>query len=368
LIDCDVHQNFNGLGDLLPWLDPAFRDYVTEAGYGGFTLPNYPWVHPSGFMMRDAEPSNGGVPGSDYETLREQLLDRYEIEYAILTGEDILNVSCMAHVQLAAALATAYNRWLVEEWLPRDERLRGSIVVATQDAARAAQEIHAFGPYPAVVQVILPSGAKSGYGDPHYGPIFDAAVDVGLPVAVHVGAEGLGTNPPPTATGHPAYYFEWHTLLPTAAMSHLVSLVAHGVFERLPKLRFVLIETGVAWLPGILWRLDANWKALRSEVPWVRRLPSEQIREHVRFTTQPLEQPRRRSELHAVLESIDGLGDMLMFATDYPHWDFDVPRLAIARLPEEWRERVLRENAQELYRLPEPVAPTMQERTIDERA
>ena len=100
----------------------------------------------------------------------------------------------------------------------------------------------------------------------------------------------------------------------------------------------------------------------------MRRLPSEQIREHVRFTTQPLEQPRRRSELHAVLESIDGLGDMLMFATDYPHWDFDVPRLAIARLPEEWRERVLRENAQELYRLPEPVASTMQERTIDERA
>jgi predicted TIM-barrel fold metal-dependent hydrolase len=135
-------------------------------------------------------------------------------------------------------------------------------------------------------------------------------------------------------------------------MAHLVSLVCHGVFERLPGLRVVLIEAGVAWLPGVLWRLDANWKALRSETPWVRRLPSEQVREHVRFTTQPLEQPRRKSDLHAVLEAVDGLEDMLMFATDYPHWDFDSPRQVVARLPEAWREKVLSENARALYGLP----------------
>jgi uncharacterized protein len=353
MIDCDVHQNFNSLRDLLPWLDPAFRDYVTEGGYGGFTLPNYPWVHPSGFMMGDAAVPDGGVPGSDYETLREQLLDRFELEYAVLTGEDILNISCMAHPQLAAALATAYNRWLVEEWLPRDGRLRGSIVVATQDAQRAAQEIRDFGERPGVVQVILPCGARSGYGDPHYGPIFDAAAELGLPVAMHVGAEGLATNPPPTAVGYPFYYLEWHTLLPSAAMGHLVSLVCHGVFERLPSLRVVCVEAGVSWLPGIVWRLDANWKALRTETPWVRRLPSEQIREHVRFTTQPLEQPRRKSDLHAVLQSVDGLEDMLMFATDYPHWDFDSPRQTVARIPDAWREKVLSENARTLYGLPE---------------
>ena len=352
MIDCDVHQNFNSLRDLAPWLDRAFRDYIEIGGYTGYTLPNYPWVHPSGFTMGDAVPATGGVPGSDYATLREQLLDRYEVEYAVLTGEDILNVSCMAHPQLAAAIATAYNRWLAEEWLPRDRRLKGSLVVATQDAERAADEIRALGGDDDIVQVLLPGGARSGYGDPHYLPIFEAAVELGLPVAIHVGAEGLGANPPPTATGYPSYYFEWHTLLPTAAMSHLVSLIAQGVFERLPELRLVLIESGVAWLPALLWRLDANWKALRSETPWVRRLPSETVREHVRLTTQPLEQPANGKLLHEALRLVDGMGEMLMFATDYPHWDFDTPRLIPRRLPAEWRSAVMSENARALYRLP----------------
>ena len=352
MIDCDVHQNFDALSDLLPWIDPAFRDYVTEGGYGGFTLPNYPWVHPSGFMMRDAVPPDGGVPGSDYETLREQLLDRFDLEYAVLTGEDILNVSSMAHPQLAAAIATAYNRWLVDEWLPRDERLLGSLVVATQDAGRAADEIHAVADHPRVVQVLLPGGARSAYGDPHYGPILDAAAEAGLAVGIHVGAEGLATNPPPTAAGYPSYYAEWHTLLPEAAMSHLVSLVCHGAFEQRPELRVVFIEAGVAWLPAVLWRLDANWKALRTEIPWVRTLPSQQVREHVRFTTQPLEQPKRKSELHAVLGAVEGLDDILMFATDYPHWDFDSPAQALGRLPEAWRDKVAAENARRLYELP----------------
>jgi hypothetical protein len=356
MIDCDVHQNFDSLRELATWLDPAFRDYLEVGGYTGFQLPNYPWVHPSGFMMGDAVPEDGGVPGSDYETMREQLLDRFELEYAILTGEDILNVSCMAHPQFASALAAAYNRWLCEEWLPRDARLKGSLVVATQDAERAAREIREVGSNPDIVQVLVTSGAHAGYGDPRYAPILDAAVEMGLPFAIHVGAEGLATNPPPTATGYPAYYLEWHTLLPSAAMSHLVSLVCHGAFERRPELRVVIIEAGVAWLPGILWRLDANWKALRSETPWVRRLPSEQVREHVRFTTQPLEQPKRKSQLLGVLETVDGIDEMLMFATDYPHWDFDAPKVVAARLPEAWHENVLRENARRLYRLPKRAA------------
>jgi predicted TIM-barrel fold metal-dependent hydrolase len=352
MIDCDVHQNFSRLDELLPWIDPPFRRYIERGGYTGYQLPNYPWVHPSGFMMNDAVPPTGGVPGSDYPTLREQLLDRYEVEFAILTGEDILNVSAMAHTQLATALASGYNRWLIDTWLARDTRLKGSLVIAAQDAEMAATEIRSTGTHPDIVQVIVACGARLPYGDPHYLPIYEAAVEVGLPVAMHVGAEGLGVNPPPTAAGYPTYYLEWHTLLPTTAMAHLVSLVAHGTFEQLPELRVVMVETGVAWLPGLLWRLDANWKALRAEVPWARRLPSEVVREHIHFTTQPLDQPRSVRDLHACLEMVEGLADSLMFASDYPHWDVDTPEATTRRLPPPWRERVMHENARSLYRLP----------------
>jgi predicted TIM-barrel fold metal-dependent hydrolase len=110
----------------------------------------------------------------------------------------------------------------------------------------------------------------------------------------------------------------------------------------------VLIECGVAWLPAILWRLDADYRALRKETPWLRRLPSEYARDHVRLTTQPLEQPRDPRALWPALEDI-GASDMLMFASDYPHWDFDDP--VTLRIPAAWRERVLDGNARELYRL-----------------
>jgi predicted TIM-barrel fold metal-dependent hydrolase len=353
VIDCDVHQNFNHLRDLLPWIDPAHRDYILHAGFGGFELPNYlTWMHPRGTTRRDTVPPDGRVPGSDYETMRMQLLDPLEVEYAVLTGEDILSVSSLPNPQLAASLATAYNRWLIDEWLPRDSRLKGSLVVAAQDTARAAKEIHTFGDHPDIVQVLLPCAATSGYGHPHYHPIYEAAVEVGLPVAMHVGGEGLGINPPPTATGYPTYYIEWHVLLVQCAMSHVVSLVCNGVFEKYPELRVVVIEVGVTWLPPLLWRLDTDWKALRSEVPWAKRLPGETVREHMRFTTQPLDEPDSRGKLKQALGLLDGLEDMLMFATDYPHWDFDRPDLVSRRVPTSWREKLMSENARAFYGLP----------------
>ena len=354
MIDCDVHQNFDDVRDLVPWLDPAFRDYVLHGGYGGYSLPNYPWLHPSGFMRDDAVPPDGGVPGSSYPLLREQLLDAFDVEYAILTGEEILSVSAVPHPQLAAALATAYNRWLIEEWLPRDPRLKGSLVVAPQDPDGAAAEIRRLGGHPDLVQVLMSTGSERPYGDPFYHPIWDAAAEVGLPVAIHLGGQG-GINANPTGCGPGTFFWEVHALLCETGMGHLGSVIAHGVFERWPRTKFVLIECGVAWLPAIVWRLDADYKALRKETPWLRRLPSEYAREHVRLTTQPLEQPPNVRHLWSALEAIDG-EHTLLFASDYPHWDFDDPSLV--PLPTEWKPRIFAENARELYGLPvrEPVA------------
>jgi uncharacterized protein len=348
VIDCDVHQTLASIEDLVPYLPEAHREHILHGGYAGIGLPEYHWTHPEGFWRRDSFPPEGGPPGSDYGLLRQQLLDAYEIDYAILTGEDILTVSAMSSPHLAAALASAYNDWLLEHWLPLDPRLKGSIVVATQDAASAAAEIRRVGGHPDVVQVLLPSGARSGYGHPSYAPIFEAAEELGLVVGLHVGGDGCGTIGAPTATGWPVYYIEWHTLLATAMMSHLVSLVCHGTFERFPGLRVTLIEGGVCWLPSLLWRLDGNYKALRMEVPWVKRLPSEYVHEHVRLTTQPLERPESTTDLRTVIEIVGP--DLLLFATDYPHWDFDNP--LFVPFKNEWAERIFDSNAREWYGLP----------------
>ena len=314
MIDCDVHNSWSSSSALLPYLDPAFRDFLERGelpgGRDSFPHAHRPWLHPEGFTRTDAVPAGGATPGSDYELLREQLLDRYDVEYAILTGDEAIEVSTLAHPHLASALARAANDWTLAEWLPRDSRLKASLVVAPQDPAGAAE--------------------------------------VDLPIAAHLGGQG-GVNANPTGCGPPTFFWETHALLCETGMGHIGSLIAQGVFEKFPNLKFVLIECGVAWLGPILWRLDADYKALRKETPWLRRLPSEYAAEHIRLTTQPLEQPTHERHLWAALEAIDG-EKTLLFASDYPHWDFDDP--ATIRLPSGWRERVFSENAREVYRLP----------------
>ncbi len=128
----------------------------------------------------------------------------------------------------------------------------------------------------------------------------------------------------------------------------LTSMVIEGVFERFPTLRVVLIESGFAWLPALMWRLDKHWKRLSDETPHLKRLPSEYIREHVWVTTQPVEEPEPRRHLLDVIEWIGW--DRLLFATDYPHWDFDDPSRAFPlRMDPEQRQGLFLNNARAVF-------------------
>jgi len=128
-------------------------------------------------------------------------------------------------------------------------------------------------------------------------------------------------------------------------------MVLRGVFEKFPTLRVVMIENGFGWLPPLMWRMDKRWRELHSEVPWLRRLPSEYILDSVRFTTQPMEEPPRGGELARLIEMM-GSDELLMFATDYPHWDFDSPTRALpSELDAELRSRILGRNAIDFYKL-----------------
>jgi predicted TIM-barrel fold metal-dependent hydrolase len=94
--------------------------------------------------------------------------------------------------------------------------------------------------------------------------------------------------------------------------------------------------------------MDRQWAKLRKETPHLKRPPSEYLKQNVWFTTQPIEEPEPRSHL---AEALDWLGwDRVLFATDYPHWDFDDPAQALAiRMTEEQRRMVFLENAKKVY-------------------
>ncbi|MEM7030312.1 MAG: amidohydrolase family protein [Chloroflexota bacterium] len=350
MIDCDVHNDWANAQVIKPYMDSFFRDYLDRGGLPGReTMPKAtcPWVHPEGFVRTDVTPEGDANPGSDYELMREKILDRYDYDYAILTAEEAIWVSTLANPYYAAALAKGYNDWLIDTWLKKDARFKGSLVIAPQDPHAAAAEIRRVGDHPDIVQVLVTSGSPRPYGDPFYHPIWEAASEMGLVIAAHLGGE-VGQHHP-IACGSPTFFWEAHALLGQTGMAHIASFIAHGVFEKWPNLKFLLIECGVSWLPGILWRLDADYKALCKETPWLRRLPSEYARDHIRLSTQPLEKPDNLDYLWNILEAIDG-EHTLVYASDYPHWDYDNPENL--HIPRAWRERIFDTNARELYGLP----------------
>lgn len=120
------------------------------------------------------------------------------------------------------------------------------------------------------------------------------------------------------------------------------------MFERYPTLRLLLVEAGVSWVPGLLWKMDDQYKSVRVEVPWMKRWPSETFREHVRLTTQPLEGSAGSERLVSVLDAY-GAADVLCFSSDYPHWDTDERDHVARMLPRSWHERVFHDNAAQLY-------------------
>ncbi len=344
LIDCDVHQTFRDAADLTQYLDPYFRRR-------GISLVGTGFHSPVGVLRADAAAEDGGPPGSCPDTMRRQHLDAFGIDYAVLTGSNILAVGVIPEIDYGTALARAYNEWLVNYWLAEDPRFLGALLINPQDPPRAAEEIRRAGSHPKIVQVLMSSATRIPYGQRFYHPIYQAAEEMGLPVAIHPGTEGRAIANPPTSAGWPTNYLEWHTGLSQNFMAQVTSLVLEGVFELFPGLKVVCIEGGLAWMPHLMWRMDKNWKGLRSLVPWLERPPSEYIIEHVRLTTQPIEEPERPEHLLQILEMMHA-DRTVMFSSDYPHWDNDSPLHVLRALPADLAERIFYRNAQELYGLP----------------
>jgi len=186
-----------------------------------------------------------------------------------------------------------------------------------------------------------------------YWPMFRAAAEHGLPVGIHAGS---AYRHPPSASGWPSYLLEDYVSNTQLFAAQLASLVSEGVFAKFPRLTVVLLESGVTWLPAFAWKFNKTWRGVRTEVPWVAKPPFDVIREHVRLTIQPADAPDDPATLAAVVEQI-GSDAMLLFATDFPHWQFDGDDVLLAGFDETLLRKILIDNPLATYpRLKETVA------------
>jgi predicted TIM-barrel fold metal-dependent hydrolase len=316
VIDADLHNGPPTLDDLRPYLDARWHGSVDAA--------------------RDTS-----YPADTPRIADVKALDLGDADTAILCCT--FGPSSVPDPDAAAALATACNDWQTAEWLEKDDRLRASIVVDVKQPLAAAREIDRAARDRRFVQVLMPVRSEMLYGNREYHPIYEAAVRNGLAVGIHFGgAASIG----PTSSGSPSYYVEEYVGMSQIFESQIMNLIAEGVFDRFPDLRIAIVESGWAWVPAWMWRMDKEWKGLRREIPWVRDAPADYIRRHMRFTLQPIDTPSTREMLQIVEQM--GSDELIMYSSDRPHAHF---RELPDGLPGALREKVLHANATAFYRL-----------------
>lgn len=354
IVDTDVHHGVSSFSDLLPYLSQVYQERLLDYGFAGGGLNhanNGGWrgYRADVFGERKAQPAMG-VTTSNVEETRRHLFDECGIAFAMLTGGSLYGISSSPDIDYATALCRAFNDHTIEHWLGADKRFRFAIAICTQDPEGAVQEIERIADHPGVCAILMTCGAPRPFGQRFYHPIYEACERYGLAVALHFNAEGAGVNPAPTAAGYPTYYIEMRQARPSFYQAHLASFIFEGVFEKFPALKVAVLEGGFGWVPSFRWRMDMDWKGLRRQTPWVKKLPSEYMREHVRIASQPMEEPADEEALLKLIEWMDG-ERTLMFASDYPHWDWDDPAVTFTMLSEKLRQRIFVENARETFHL-----------------
>lgn len=345
IIDCDVHANVPSLGALFPYLEPIWQQFCTDRewrGPGGVAL-TYPPNMPS-TCRPEWRPEDGTSPASELALLQEHLLDPWRLERAVLNC--YYAVDSLRHPDWAAGLARAVNDWVIAEWLERDARLVASLNVPARNPEAMIAEIERVGGHPGFVQVLLPVRSDRLYGNRIWHPVYETIIRHDLVVGIHRGGT---TDGAPSPSGWPTWYVEEYAAELGLYAAQLTSMVAEGVFQAFPDLRVAMLEVGFPWIADWWWRMDKSWKGLRREIPWLRETPINVIRRHFRFSTAPLDSGPVR-DLAEIVEWL-GSEDLLMHASDYPHYHDDDLTLLLDAVPDSMRPKLMAESAREWYRL-----------------
>jgi predicted TIM-barrel fold metal-dependent hydrolase len=343
-IDCDLHPLMPSATALLPYLDEYWRDQLVNRHIDrySFVLTSYPPYSP--LSARPDWRQISGLPAGDIDAIRRHALDPFGTRLAICNV--LHGAVALFNEDMAAALCAAVNDWTAKELLDREPRLRASILLPVHNPALALREIERLAPDRRFVQVLLLAMGEMLLGRRTYWPIYAAAEKHGLAIGIHAGST---YHHAPTPSGWPAHRVEDYVAQSAAFESQLLSFLTEGVFQKFPALKLVLIESGVTWLPTLLWRTNKTWRGVRPEVPWIDRPPAELLREHVRLTLQPLDVPRGDPQRFARVLDHVGSDRMLLFSTDYPHWHFDGEDVLPDGLTDDTLRRFMIDNPLETY-------------------
>jgi predicted TIM-barrel fold metal-dependent hydrolase len=340
LIDTDVHPVVEDMAGLRRHMSARCVRRAFGLGMNVISRDPNRIPHPSSGSRLDARTPSGGPPGADPQFAIDQWMDPFGISAAVLIPVQAGTVLPWGDEETGAQFLSAFNRYFMEEWVGLDSRFRLAISVSPYDVSSAVAEVTQYANVPGVCGVFIPHGGVA-LGRSQYFPLYEAAERHGLPIVMHVtGAEGNFADAPQLGGGLPRTYPERHSLLLNPGQSTLASMIFAGVFDRFPGLKLVLTEYGVSWVPPFCERMDRAWELGERALSGIAEAPSEYVRRNVRFTTQPLDEPDNIRDLWSTMDMMP-TDEILMFSSDYPHWDQDDPNVILrSRLPSWLRHQV----------------------------
>jgi len=274
-------------------------------------------------------------------------MDAMGVDYACLFPTPMLFLGTHPQVEVEVAMARAYNRWLCEQILAKEKRIISMLYLPFNDPDATYKVVKDFGDKPGVVGFMVTSPRYKPVHDNAYMKTYRLLEEMGKPISFHAAYNWNDQSLQLTNRfiGVHALGFMWFNMV------HMTNWVVNGLPERFPKLKVMWIESGLTWAYSLMQRLDHSYKMRTSDCPQLKRKPSEYMRE-MYYSSQPMEVPDDPSILEATFKMINA-ETQLVWSSDYPHWDFDLPGVIhdLPFLNEKARRNILGGNAARLFNL-----------------
>jgi uncharacterized protein len=357
IVDVDSHHyETESLGDILQYVDdPVLRQLVLSTAQSGMrgVIPDGVGTQDMGgrvtrYPLRKREKTGTEVHRDI--ALARRWMDAMGVDVSVMFPTPMLRLGLHPQVEMEVALARAYDRWLVERVLAHEPRIRSMLYLPFNDPDASLRIVEEMGEKPGVVGFMVTSTRHRPVHHNAYMKLYAALEERGLPLGFHA-----GYNWNDQAATLLNRFISVHALgFVFYNMIHMTNWIINGLPERFPRLKLVWIESGLAWLPFLMQRLDNEYMMRTSEAPALKRLPSDYMRDMF-FASQPMERPADLRVLETTFRLIKA-ESQLVYSSDYPHWDFDLPSVIydLPFLSETAKRSILGGNAIRLFGLKLP--------------
>lgn len=279
-------------------------------------------------------------------TLVRRAMDSMSINTQVVFPQPMLEVGLHPSPATATQLMMAYNRWFTEKILSEDSRIKTMLGLPFEDPDASLRTIREYADHPGVIGFLVTSQRSIGVHRNEYMKVYAELERRGMPLGFHA-----GPNQGDSMTSTMNKFLSAHAIsFVTCNITHMTNWVINGLPERFPELKTIWIESGLAWVPFLMQRLDHEYLMRQSDAPLLKKLPSDYMRE-MYYTSQPLE-ITDMDLLRSTFKAVDA-ENTLMYSSDWPHWDFDTPGriMGIPFLSEQGKRNVLGENARKVFNL-----------------